>query len=578
MPAIGESVILIRDSSVISSGWYGGGEMFKTRIIGLFVLIALAYTFVGLWLLSSAQKSAEGLVKRTVSMSHPAVGRAHHFREVDQSLVAEALAESELGVALELLEEFRDDIITLGSKPGVPEGDRKRKHGKKKSKPVEGIRDGAVLADLWVARYVEKLRDRFGTRFFEENPIQEFKKKERRRFFDCAAIDVAQCYWDYTHNTLPGVLYRVSQRKKLPIESRILVTDARGTGLADSQRPKWSAVEGFAQEAGIPWQAIQNGEHVKGLVLLNKRVFFASALAITYAGKTVGSIMVADPIDDQMAREDSDIVGAEVTYAKGLEVIASSLDKNIASELVKNPMESGNRISAYFQAFSYPSNGASDLRVYVSANVEEMVSGFRTSWKWMIMLSILLFVLSIGVLVWLLRTFYTTFETLEQGIHEVINGNLEFQFPFDFKEDISRGLGQSMNLMSLVLQGRPLPEEVEDETSMAWTNELQVLEPGIQADVFPQEEQPAPVAAEGMDPAVLGEESADVYYKRVYQEFVDSRTTLGLSIEGINYPKFMERLVHLEQGLKKKHRCAMVRFVVSTKENEVVLIPVPITR
>jgi len=543
--------------------------MFKTRVIGLFVLMALAFVVIALWLLGSAEKSAVKTFERRVALANPAVVRAHKIREAEQVLVARAVAESELGVALELLDELGPRIAAHGKQTEVPPP----------AKVSRGRRDGPPpqsLPDMFVDRYVAKLKARFGDSFFHERKIKEFKKKEKQRISECAAIAVTQCYWDYTYNTLPDVLWEVFQRRNFPVESRVLITDARGTGLADSKRPKWSAVKGFAQSAELPGLAVKNGGAKRGVVLLDNRMFFATAVSIAYRGVSVGAVMVADPIDDKMAREDSDIVGADVTYAKDTEVIASSLDKNLASDLVKNPEGIRERVTAHFQAFPVP-GGTGDLKVFVSADMREMLSGFRTSWNTLAVLAVFLLLLGVGLLLVLLRGFYRTFETLEQGIHEVINGNLEYQFPFDFKEGISRGLGQSMNLMSLVLQGRPLPEEVEEEANMAWTNELQVFEP-----VPPGEKGEEPGAmepsAEGVDAAVLGEEPADVYYKRVYQEFVDARTTLGLSVEGINYPKFMERLVHLEHGLKKKHRCAMVRFLVSSKENEVMLIPVPINR
>lgn len=543
--------------------------MFKTRVIGLFVMMALAFVVIALWLLGSAEDSAVQTFERRVALANPAVVRAHQIREAEQVMVARAVAESELGVALELIEELRDRIAAYGKKPAEPAPARTTRGRRKEAPPPS-------LADVFVDRYVAKLKGRFGDSFFDDRDIKEFRKKEKQRISECAAIAVTQCYWDYTYNTLPGVLWQVSQRRNFPVESRVVVTDARGTGLADSKRPKWSAVKGFAQSAELPGLAIKNGEAKRGVVLLDNRMFFATAVSIAYRGVSVGAVMVADPIDDKMAREDSDIVGADVTYAKDTEVIASSLDKNLASDLVKNPKETRERVTAHFQAFSVP-GGTGDLKVYVSADMREMLSGFRTSWNTLAVLAVFLLLLGVGLLLVLLRGFYRTFETLEQGIHEVINGNLEFQFPFDFKEGISRGMGQSLNLMSLVLQGRPLPEEVEEEASMAWTNELQVFEPAGPGAIADEPGAIEPTAGD-VDAAALGDEPADVYYKRVYQEFVDARTTLDLSVEGINYPKFMERLVHLEQGLKKKHKCAMVRFQVSSKENEVILIPVPINR
>ena len=82
----------------------------------------------------------------------------------------------------------------------------------------------------------------------------------------------------------------------------------------------------------------------------------------------------------------------------------------------------------------------------------------------------------------------------------------------------------------------------------------------------------------GVDLEELAREPADVYYKRLYNEFIEARKAVGQPIEGINYPKFVEKLVHLQQPLIKKLGTPMIRFVVSTKGNTVTLIPVPLRR
>jgi len=553
--------------------------MFKTRVVVLLVLTALAFIIAGLWSLGSARDTVVDVLKRQAASSRPALMRAHRIREANQLLIGRAVETSELGVALEVLEELRDDIIKVATSNKAPE--KEKKVGRKRrggSADRYRTSEGINLGDLFVARYVDKLEKRFGDRFFEGVDINEFQKKEKKRFEECVAIDVAQCYWDYTYNTLQVVLWKISKRQNAPVDSRIIVTDVRGVGLADSKRPRWSASKGFAEKLGLPAKVLKDGgdSPVQELLLMNDRLYLATALPISHRGVTVGSVVVADPLDDKMARDISDMVGAEVTYTIGAEVVASSLDEAIVSDIVENPMKVGERVSAYFSAFEEHSP-TSGLKVYISKNIKEALAGFNTARTMLLMLSVFLGLLGVGLLLWCLRSFYRAFEMLDTGIHEVINGNLDYQFPFEFREEISHDIGQSLNLMSLVLQGRPLPEEVE-EASMSWANDIHVLEPELDRAAGPTQTSPTSMFVEGVDSAALGEESADVYYKRVYQEFVDARTTLDLPVDGINYPKFMERLVRLEQGLKKKHKCAMVRFVVSTKDNEVVLIPVPINR
>ena len=73
------------------------------------------------------------------------------------------------------------------------------------------------------------------------------------------------------------------------------------------------------------------------------------------------------------------------------------------------------------------------------------------------------------------------FEKIDSGVHEVIGGNFDYQFPFDYSEELPSSMAQSLNLMVAVLLGKPLPED-EDMPVGDWDSAT--LDTG---DLLPQD-------------------------------------------------------------------------------------------
>ncbi len=553
--------------------------MFKVRVIGLLAILGALLTLAGIAGIARVEEATRDQAMRRVAGTRSAVARAFQSREARHALAATLLADSEVAAAMATLADFRKDLeaahtLAYEQAPGT-----EARSVEARERIIREIqKDGVSLPDLFASRFASYLEPRVGPQAFQPKGRDAFLHDEADRFAKCAAFGgVDQCLWDYTYNTLPKVLAFLARTRGITVEHRIYVVGPDGVGLADSVRPQWSRAVGFAEKTRLPLEAMRTGLPAQGLALVENRYFVATAVPLVEGGRVIGAVMVGDAIDERMAREDSDIVGADVLYVMGGKVMAGPLASDLASRLASNPRSVSERVTATFRALD--DEGSQDLRVVVSQDFSSLAAAYGSARTTLFLVGLLVTLLAVGLLAWLLRSFYHSFEVLDQGVHEVINGNLDYQFPFEFKEDLARGLGQSLNLMSLVLQGRPLPEEVEEQEAgkISWATEIQVLDP---AGAEPEwgETSRATVAFDLDAARALAEEPADVYYKRIYSEFLDARRSIGLPTEGINYPKFLERLVHLEQGLKKKHRSPMVRFAVKTRNGSVVLDPIPIQK
>ena len=61
---------------------------------------------------------------------------------------------------------------------------------------------------------------------------------------------------------------------------------------------------------------------------------------------------------------------------------------------------------------------------------------------------------------------------------------------------------------------------------------------------------------------------------RVYREYVSAKEQLGENVASIPKDRFTQRLKGRADALVQKHGCRMVRFQVSTQNDQVVLRPV----
>lgn len=553
--------------------------MFKVRSIVLVVVLGLLTTLAGIVGFNKVEDEILERERQRVAGSRSALQRAQERRQARQYLLATFIANSEVACSLAVLERFRDDLIAAqnqayGAHPGMEqEAIRAREEFIKNFS-----KDGKTLPELFVSALAREVEGKVGVEAFGRGGKQTFLQEETERFIKCAAIGIDQCMWEFTYNTFVKVRPRLEALYGGPIESRVFIMDKRGIGLADSANPRWSKQEGFAQNARLPLEAARTGKAKYGLAFVENRYFLATAMALQQDGKVVGFVMVGDSIDERMAREDSDAVSADIIYAYGSggtkKAIASPLPQNVTTDLLTEPLEVETRVAVTIRVDS--EIGDDGLEAVVSRDVSYLTAAFSSARNTLLLIGLFFTVAAAGIFVWLLRSFYSAFETLDQGVHEVINGNLDYVFPFEFKEDIARSLGQSLNLMSLVLQGRPLPEDLEEKAiaSASWLSEENIFLPEERGPDWGETKPTVQMDIKTL--TALAEEPADVYYKRIYSEFLEARKRLGLSNEGVNYPKFVERLVRLEQGLKKKYRTRVVRFIVKTVDGNVVLEPVPI--
>ena len=307
----------------------------------------------------------------------------------------------------------------------------------------------------------------------------------------------------------------------------------------------------------------------------------------------IGAIVVAYAQTARSTQEDRKLLGTEIAYYDGKQVIASSFTHGPSSveentqkrDAVSSLLSSGKLSESGIQQISiedvaytattvklrrqhtkdlpsdYPpvTAGAVVLAPLEKASDDDSVG----SVKWLILL------LGGGALAIAMLGLYLSHRRLvaqvdqvEGGVTDIINGNVDRTFrPVGPELD---GLANGLNVMLARLLGRPEPGEEE------FDEEGNPIVPG-RVEFDESEERPAP----DPDLAALAQESEPDYYKRVYTDYLAARKASGAPDE-VSFENFIAKLKVNEGKLKAQYQCRAVRFRVVTKDGKVTLKPVPI--
>lgn len=303
----------------------------------------------------------------------------------------------------------------------------------------------------------------------------------------------------------------------------------------------------------------------------------------------IGAIVVAYAQTAKEAQKDRDLLGTDIAYYDGQQVISSSFTRGGGEEDTEKAKQLSKLLAsgalgetaakqqitigdeAYLAATARMPRSATKAlpdsygKVTAGAIVLAPIGDTGTTSG---TVKLFLLLLGGGALAIALLGVYLTHRRLvaqvdqvELGVIEIINGNLDRTFrPVGPELD---GLSNGLNVMLARLLGRPEPGEEEfDEDG----------NPIVPGRVEFDETEGAQVDP---DIAALAQEAEPDYYKRVFTEYVAARKATG-NPDDVSFENFIAKLKVNEGKLKAQYQCRAVRFRVVTKDGKVTLKPVPI--
>jgi len=154
---------------------------------------------------------------------------------------------------------------------------------------------------------------------------------------------------------------------------------------------------------------------------------------------------------------------------------------------------------------------------------------------------------------------------IEDGLLAIMNGRTDRRFEIEHAE--LGGLVFRLNSLLNQLLGVQ-EDETDDQGRPSRAPEAASFQDALSVDER--------MAAEGeVADAALRDEPADVYYRRIFDEYISAKRSLGDPTDNITLAAFVERIQASEREMTEKHG-KPVRYKIEVRGREVVLLAVPL--
>jgi hypothetical protein len=324
-------------------------------------------------------------------------------------------------------------------------------------------------------------------------------------------------------------------------------------------------------------------------------------------GQAVGTLVVGYDLSNGLAQsEGKRLGGRDVAFLVDDKVYSSSLDETVAKQLrtylygdakATTAAAIGGTVSAPWLAKAGDSEFAGVLAPLPEARstkvayavLADRTEGAKEAAEPTRIILALTLVFSLVVLAYgfmVGNAIVGPIEEIEEGVLAAINGNTEVRL--DTSNPDLGGLAYRINQLLNVFTGtQEAAAEDDDEQGPAaaggdWKDEGELSDsPAAASSSSPASPPPGGPASSAPgepidDPGLaarLDKEPTDAYYKRVFNEYAQAKRSQGESFS-VPEDRFTQRLKGNESALAQKHGARAVRFVVQTRDGQVLLQPV----
>lgn len=439
----------------------------------LLSLIYLALTFSGAILFYlSVDEVAEPLdvnLRSDVEVSHIEYNAVKRLRDLQLRDLASGVAQSEIKAYLSVLMDKRNEMLKLEAKAYEAAPGEADVAGRQAF--LEGQEEFLSDFSLSLASHLEVIH---GKGAWSDANREEFVKKTEEDLADCMALSVPKCLFEFTYKPLKQLVEGVVADNPYGIRpDLVIVSDDRGTGLADFNKPKWSNDTAFSERYSLI-SKVKEGVIARDVVQLDEtdRFFFVAAAPVMDGDVFRGTVMVGVEIDESLLREEGQTTGWNVSYFDGQKLIRSSLSEPMTTELTLNippkteemklfSLNTENLAAQFVPVGGNFSNH--DVQVVLSRSRADLLAPIGTIKSLVWLYGLMMFLIGMALFIWIIRTYTKPLIEIDTGIHEIMNGNHEYEFRSDYHDRLWSAMAQSLNRMVGILLGHDLEDEDLEE-------------------------------------------------------------------------------------------------------------------
>lgn len=582
--------------------------MFKVKISVLYFLLVFILGGSSYIYLTRMEAAHDTTLKRGAEYSYRSFDRLQALERHEMRFIANRITRSALGVYLGVVQQYRNKLTQIRDEIN------KQKLDGDKAEAYVTANHHALITEM-AKQMIDGTHGLIGgVEYTDAAQRVEQQRKLYQRLVRCIPRNDDDCLFQFTYYPLTGgeekdfaggsivdAVFRSEARPDL-----LIVADGRGVALCNTKDGKWhrnrQRVTTFSRQVPAVLKVRdRNVYHGVYYWRIRKFFYFIAVSPMYYRGSFVGSLVYGRLISKDMLKRQASVVGRMLAYIYQGTIVMTSVDGSaahsfiariwaeVSAQMAKEGQTQGTVSGDDYLAYAISmSKYITPLRTDAATKqtrpvplhylliLDRRVANAEIASKknWILALSVLVFLVGFFIIHFLINQYTAVFKQIDQGIHELISGNNDYQFPFDYQEELPNSMAQSLNIMVALLLGRPIPED-EDAVTEEWAAELFAgaqTAPDESGEIAIDSRQISALTTEDE----LKKESAELYYKRIYNEYIQAREQLGLPSEKVTYMKFIEKLVKNEALLKKKYRCRAIRFAVVIKDDKVTLKPVQI--
>jgi hypothetical protein len=304
------------------------------------------------------------------------------------------------------------------------------------------------------------------------------------------------------------------------------------------------------------------------------------------SGEVIGGIAAGTAINDERLTNASDrtsgkILIAAIKGANGLDVVAKSRDatpelvaavtgsKSAAEALAKGLAVDVGGLPRDHTGSARALEGYGDGHRLLVVSISRPQTGVLSSLLWPAIGASILGLILVTAGGFLLGGYISRpISELEDGLLAIMNGRTDLRFQIEHAE--LGGLVFRLNSLLNQLLGVQ-----EDETDDQGRPSRAPTAEGFQDALAVDERMAALSSGEVADAKALREEPDDRYYARIFEEYIQAKTTIGDPVDHITKEAFIGRIMTSERETAQKHG-KPVRYKVELRGREVVLLAVPL--
>ena len=458
--------------------------MLRIRVTVSFLALTVAIVVAAMVATNHYEDEQNRNLRRDVLESQASYDRLKELRELKMRTIAQQVAHSEVSVVLTQLKAYGDAMGEVqerlredGPFKSALDGNRINEEKQAKRAAYLKAKEQDFLKDV-VDDFVRRITLLPGHSGMSDKDKAKLRAEYEGDLIDCMAVNLATCRTRLTFKALERVSANLEKKSEAGLSPDLmLISDHLASGLADRDNEFYGNDTRISEKYRVLMNVLPNNQrktagavYAKDAIVDDRSYFITAHRIVDDNEEAVGAVLIGLEIGENFIKEEAKALNRHVTYVSGRssKALISSLSgagrTQIQQQLPDSKAssavhltETDEEVGQFIPLRGYRSKDLTG--VVLSRSRSDALSMVNTFQGLIPVFGILFFILGSMLLIFAINSHIEALEQVDSGIHEVISGESDYEFNFDYKDERLSSMAQSLNLMVAVLLGRDIDDE-----------------------------------------------------------------------------------------------------------------------